>query len=581
MNGAIRNYLVFLARCGRIAFVGDWRYYTWMGFLTMICLLGLNAYAKQFVHGLVTTGMSDEVSWGVYIANFTFLVGVAAAAVMMEIPVYIYNNEELHDLVIFGELLAVAAIIMCLAFVTVDLGRPDRFWHLIPGIGQFNFPASMLSWDVIVLNGYLVLNVHICGYLLYCRYQRKMPATWFYVPFVFIAIVWAISIHTVTAFLYVGLGGRPFWNSSIVGPRFLASAFSAGPALIILAIQVVRRVTATAPSGEVTPRPGGASAPKAAGKRAATLDDLELLAGRLPEFASVSKEMRQDILPGLMVWEVAAGDVLLRQGETDQHAFFVLKGRVVVEREESGRRRITRSSGPGDQFGEVSALAGTPRVATAIAEEAAHVLRVPADVLRKLMKNPQMNKIIRTRMAERLMITDRALMTLRGIVQVSMLINVFLLINEVFKEFYSGNLHVASSKYLFVGLHGHHALVPWIWTAIAFNLAAMVLLVLPVSRSLKWLNLTCVLCIVGIWIEKGMGLVIPGFIPTPLGEMVEYSPSLNETLICFGIWAFGLLCYTVFLRMAVPILQGRLSQANECLPCQGATGSRVGVAGRN
>ena len=144
-----------------------------MGLLTVFraCSASMPT-AKQFVHGLIVTGMSDEVSWGVYIANFTFLVGVAAAAVMMVIPVYIYNNEELHDLVIFGELLAVAAIIMCLAFVTVDLGRPDRFWHLIPGIGQFNFPASMLSWDVIVLNGYLLLNVHICGYLLYCRYQR-------------------------------------------------------------------------------------------------------------------------------------------------------------------------------------------------------------------------------------------------------------------------------------------------------------------------------------------------------------------------------------------------------------------------
>lgn len=560
MTQAIRNYFVFLGRCGRIAFVGDWRYYTWMGGLTAICLLGLNAYAKQFVHGLAVTGMSDEVSWGVYIANFTFLVGVAAAAVMMVIPVYIYNNEELHDLVIFGELLAVAAIIMCLAFVTVDLGRPDRFWHLIPGIGQFNFPASMLSWDVIVLNGYLVLNVHICGYLLYCRYQGRKPAKWFYIPFVFIAIVWAVSIHTVTAFLYVGLGGRPFWNSAIVGPRFLASAFTAGPALIILALQVVRRVTATASAAEVARRVGNASPTPG---RPATLADLDLLARHLPELASVSPQMRQDALAGAKVLELATGDVLLRQGEKDHTAFFVLEGRVVVKREESGRLRITRSGGPGEQFGEISALAGAERLATAFAEEPTRVLRLPADSLRKLMKTPALNKVIRSRMTERLMITDRALLMLRSIVQVSMLINVFLLVNEVFKEFYSGNLHVASAKYLFVGLHGHHALVPWIWTAIAFNLVAMVLLVLPLSRSLKWLNVTCVLAIVGIWIEKGMGLVIPGFIPTPLGAMVEYRPSLNETLVCFGIWAFGLLCYTVFLRMAVPILQGRLTKANE------------------
>src|SRR5206468_2053111 len=240
---AIRNYSVFLWRSARLTVEGDWRYYLWVGILFSVALVGLNAYAKQFVHGLVTTGMSDQVSWGVYIANFTFLVGVAAAAVMLVIPVYIYKNEELHDLVIFGELLAVAAIIMCLAFVTVDLGRPDRFWHLIPGIGRFNFPGSMLSWDVIVLNGYLLLNVHICGYLLYCRYTKTQPAAWFYIPFVFVAIVWAVSIHTVTAFLYVGLGGRPFWNSSIVGPRFLASAFTAGPAIIILALQIIRKVT--------------------------------------------------------------------------------------------------------------------------------------------------------------------------------------------------------------------------------------------------------------------------------------------------------------------------------------------------
>jgi molybdopterin-containing oxidoreductase family membrane subunit len=411
MIAATRNYFRFLWRCARVAFIGDWRYVSWMGFLTVIILLGINAYCKQFVHGLITTGMSDQVSWGVYISNFTFIVGIAAAAAMLVIPVYIYDNEELHDLVIFGELLAVAAILMCLAFVTVDLGRPDRFWHLIPGIGKFNFPHSMLAWDVIVLNGYLLLNVHICGYLLYCRYSGRKPAKWFYIPFVFIAIVWAVSIHTVTAFLYVGLGGRHFWNSAIVGPRFLASAFTAGPALIILALQVIRHVTSYR-------------------------------------------------------------------------------------------------------------------------------------------------------------ITDKALLTLRGIVQVSMIINVFLLLNEVFKEFYSKSKNISSSTYLFFGLEGHHALVPWIWTAVTFNLFAMFLLVLPLTKSLKYLNFACALAIVGIWIEKGMGLVVPGFIPTPLGEIVEYSPSLNETLISLSIWAFGFLAYTIFLRMSVPILQGKLSRATENVPLQ-------------
>lgn len=406
MISAVKNYFTFLWRCAAIALDGDWRYYAWMGALTIVCVVGLNAYMRQFVDGLITTGMSDQVSWGVYIANFTFLVGVAAAAVMLVIPVYIYRNEELHDLVIFGELLAVAAILMCLAFVTVDLGRPDRFWHLIPGIGKFNFPGSMLSWDVIVLNGYLLLNVHICGYLLYCRYQNRKPAKWFYIPFVFIGIFWAVSIHTVTAFLYVGLGGRPFWNSAIVGPRFIASAFTAGPAMIILALQIIRRVT---------------------------------------------------------------------------------------------------------------------------------TYRIP----------------------------DKALFTLRSIVQVSMLINLFLLANELFKEFYTDNLHVASARYLFFGLHGHHALVPWIWTAVSFNVIAMTLLALPLSRSLKWLDVACVLAIVGIWIEKGMGLVIPGFVPSPLGEIVEYLPTWNETAVCLGIWAFGFLCYTIFLRMAVPILQGTLNRSNE------------------
>lgn len=395
----MKQYLTFLVRCFRLSFVGDWRYYTWMFVLTVGVLLGINAYCKQFVHGLGTTGMTDHVSWGFYIANFTYLVGMAAAAVMLVIPVYVYANKELHDLVIFGELFAVAAILMALAFVTVDLGRPDRFHHLMLRI---NFPASMLTWDVIVLNGYLLLNLHICGYLIYTAYRRRTPTKIFYIPFVFVAIVWAISIHTVTAFLYSGLGGRPFWNSAVVAPRFLASAFAAGPAFLILTLWVLRSVT---------------------------------------------------------------------------------------------------------------------------------TYHVP----------------------------EKAFLTLRNIVTVAMTINMFLLGSEAFTEFYTDSTHAASAHYLFLGLHGHTALVPWIWSAIALNTIALFVLYVPVSRDMRWLGLACAMLIVGVWIEKGMGLIVPAFIPTPLGEVVEYLPTLNETLVSLGIWCFGMLVYTILVRITVPVLSGRLT----------------------
>ncbi|MHC4774413.1 MAG: sulfate reduction electron transfer complex DsrMKJOP subunit DsrP [Planctomycetota bacterium] len=396
----MRAYSRFVWRCFRISFVGDWRYHTWMLVLSVIALAGFNAYCKQLVGGLVTTGMTDHVSWGLYIANFTFLVGVAAAAVMLVIPAYVYRHEALHDLVIFAELLAVAVIIMCLLFVGVDLGRPDRFHHLFL---RFNFPISMLTWDVIVLTGYLLLNLHICGYLVYCAYMKREPRkVLFVLPFVFIAIVWAISIHTVTAFLYVGLGGRPFWNSAIIVPRFLASAFCSGPALIILTLQVINRMSS---------------------------------------------------------------------------------------------------------------------------------YHVP----------------------------KQALMTLRQIVIVALTINVFLLISELFTEFYTGSAHIASTRYLYFGLEGYDALVPWIWTALGCSGLALVILYLPLARSLRFLNVACVLTIVGVWIEKGMGLIVPAFIPTPIGEIVEYTPTLNEILVCLGIWAFGLLLYSIFVRITIPVLSGRLT----------------------
>ncbi|MBT8484064.1 MAG: hypothetical protein KJO43_00700, partial [Phycisphaerae bacterium] len=156
-------------------------------------------------------------------------------------------------------------------------------------------------------------------------------------------------------------------------------------------------------------------------------------------------------------------------------------------------------------------------------------------------------------------VPEKAILTLRNIVTVALTINTFLLLSELFTEFYTDSQHVASATYLYFGLHGYTALVPWIWTAVALNTIALIMLYLPLARSLRFLNLACVMLIAGIWIEKGMGLIVPAFIPSPLGEIVEYVPTLNELLVCAGIWAFGLLLYTIFVRITVPVLSGRLT----------------------
>jgi len=401
------SYPRFLLRALAMATDGNLAFYAWMTMLTAVALVGANAWAHQVVDGMAVTNMSDHVSWGLYIANFTFMVGVAAGGVMMVIPGYLYGDKDMHDVVILGELLAVAAIVTCLLFVTVDLGRPDRFWHLIPGLGRFNFPISMLTWDVIVLNVYLVLNLHICGYMLYIRYLGRTPDPRWYVPFVMVSIAWAISIHTVTAFLYSGLGGRPFWNSALLAPRFLTSAFIAGPAFLIVTMFVLRR------------------------------------------FAAVA-------------------------------------------------------------------------------------------------------------------IPDRPINLLIQIVRVTVLINLLMLVSELFTEFYTGGAHTTHAQYMFFGLHGYSGLVPWVWSAVALNVLAAILILLPAAtRNVAVASTACVFAFVGVWIEKGMGLIVPGFIPSTLHEIIEYSPSLAEWQVSAGIWALGLMIFTIALKIAIPIMRGDVIFAHE------------------
>ena len=237
------NFFRFLRGCAKIIIRGDKTYYIWLTFLILLMLWGVTGYFGQLSNGLIKTNMRDSVSWAFYIGNFTFLVGVAAAAVMLVIPAYIYDWKPIKEIVIFGELLAVCAVIMCISFIVVDFGNPLRFWHMLPFVGTMNFPSSMLSWDFFVLNIYLVINAVVVTYLLYCYFYKKPYNKSIVLPLVLFSIPMAVAIHTVTAFLYNAIPARPFWNSALLAPRFLASAFCSGPAILLILFQILRKIT--------------------------------------------------------------------------------------------------------------------------------------------------------------------------------------------------------------------------------------------------------------------------------------------------------------------------------------------------
>ena len=239
----IRDVFDFVSGSARLAFRGGRLYYAWLGLLGLMVVWGVTAWWQQLQSGLIVTNMRDQVSWAYYIGNFTFMVGVAAAAVLLVIPAYVYNWKPIKEIAIFGELLAISSIIMCMLFVLVDVGRPDRVWHMMPFVGSLNLPSSLLGWDVLVLNLYLILNLVIVAHLLYTAYHGRDYSRGFVVPLILFSIPAAVAIHTVTAFVYLSSAARPFWNASILAPRFLASAFCSGPAIMVILFQIIRRTT--------------------------------------------------------------------------------------------------------------------------------------------------------------------------------------------------------------------------------------------------------------------------------------------------------------------------------------------------
>ena len=375
------------------AIKGDKKYYGWIAFLLAVIGVGFGFYLWQLKFGLGITGLGRDVSWGFYIAQLTYMVGVAAGGVMVVLPYYLHNYKAFGRITIMGEFLAIASLIVCMLSVLVDLGQPMRVLNVILNPQ----PRSMLFYDMLVLNGYLLLNLIIGWNVLQAERNGTHYPMWVK-PLIYLSIPFAISIHTVTAFLYCGLPGRGFWLTAILAPRFLASAFAAGPALLILLSLIIRRVSNFDP----------------------------------------------------------------------------------------GREQIQ---------------------------------------------------------------------TLAKISTYALIANLFFFGCELFVAFYSGiPEHMDHIKYLFVGIHGHGVLVPWMWTSMALMVLALVLLIPPITRhNESVLAVACVMLFVGAWIDKGLGLISGGFVPNPLHQVHEYMPTFPEVMITIGVYAIGALILTVLYKITIGV----------------------------
>jgi molybdopterin-containing oxidoreductase family membrane subunit len=378
------------------ALTGGRKYWALLAFLCLGLLIGFLAYMKQYTEGLTVTGMSRDVPWGFYIAQFTFLVGVAASAVMVVLPYYLHDFKAFSKLVILGEFLAIPAVIMCMLFIFVDMGQPMRVANVIlhPTLN------SMMFWDMLSLMGYLFLNILISQVTFGAHKKGAPPPKWIK-PIIILSIPWAVSIHTVTAFLYAGLAGRPFWLTAILAPRFLASAFAAGPSLLLLLALLVRKTTGY--------------------------------------------------------------DV------------------------------------------------GKP-----------------------------------------------ALKKLGEIITYAMVANCFFIGLELFTALYSDiPEHVEHFHYLFVGIDGKATLVPWMWTSVALAIVSLVLLLNPKTRGKEGLlAVGAATVILSIWIDKGLGMVVTGFVPSVLATITEYWPTWVELAVSLGVYSLGALILTVLYKVATTIGKG-------------------------
>ena len=368
-------------------------YYAWLSFLVLVvCAVSIH-YHEQTRYGLGLTGMGRSVSWGLYIGQWTFLAGVAASVVMVLLPCYAHNYRVFGRISILGQLLAVASALMSMLFVMVDLGKPERAFNVI----FHPHPLSLFFWDMIFLSGFLLINGVIAWSMLTADAKRVAPAPWLMV-LVYISLPWAVCMHTVTAFVYAGLPGRSFWLTALLAPRFLASAFASGLALLTLLCMYLRK-----------------------------------------------------------------------------HALF--------------------------QAGE------------------------------------------------------EAIQTLAKIVAYAMVASIFFFLCEVFTVYYSQVPDTMSHyRYMFWGLGGHAELTPLSWCSVILAVAAALILAHPnTRRDPKTLQVGCAAAFGALWIEKGLGVVVVGFVPSPLEFATQYLPTVPEISITLGVWAVGLIILTVLSKVALEV----------------------------
>ena len=241
-----------------------WRFRAWVAVLSAFVAWGVYAYILQWQRGLVITGLRDQVSWGLYISNFVFWVGVSKGGTMISAIFRLTHAEWRRPITRMAEAITVLALITGVPMIVADLGRPDRMLNLI-WYGRIQSP---LIWDVLSVTTYLTACI-IYFYLPLIpdvanladrpefprwqrRFYRALALGWTGNPtqhalleraifIMAIAVIpLAISVHTVVSWIFA-MTLRPGWNSSIYGPYFVVGAIYSGTGAVILSMWVLRR----------------------------------------------------------------------------------------------------------------------------------------------------------------------------------------------------------------------------------------------------------------------------------------------------------------------------------------------------